>query len=527
LQVFLMLCVLATAAFAASPSELGARARERFEVLPLREGVLLKPLHKSDYSVIEITGEGVAIDGEELSGRSLRRRLGDDAEVVQDIADLDESELREVALGGEVEHGGMKLDAPPAAPAPPGAPAVPAPSAVPAAPAPPEPPREPRAPRSPRRHSDAKVSVASSAHVEHGETSQDVFVFGGEVIVDGDVDGDAVAIGGEVKVDGRVSGNVVSVGGDVVLGPNADIDGDVTSVGGHIQKDPGARIGGRTSEVAMGPLLRTGALGRLGRHARVDLEPFERVARLLSSGFRLVLFALFGCLVILLAREPLERVADKVGEEVWRCGLIGLISPFLIFPLLIITIVVLAVSVVGIPLLVLIPFAILALVVGGFLGYTAVALQIGRWAERRFGWNLGSPYLAVFVGLLCLQGWTLAGRALDWDVTPFGFFSGLLLFTGFVLQMIAALIGFGAVLVTRFGTYAVWRGWRWHRPDTMPAWSGSGYGAPVSPPPPPPSGPAEGPIAAEDRPPVPSEAVADTDADRPEGESEGETKPGS
>jgi hypothetical protein len=231
----------------------------------------------------------------------------------------------------------------------------------------------------------------------------------------------------------------------------------------------------------MGPLLRTGALGRLGRHAHVDLEPFERVARLLSSGFRLVLFALFGCLVILLAREPLERVADKVGEEVWRCGLIGLLSPFLIFPLLIITIVVLAVSVIGIPLLVLIPFAILALVVGGFLGYTAVALQIGRWAERRFGWNLGSPYLAVFVGLLGLQGWTLAGRALDWDVTPLGFFSGMLLFTGFVFQMIAALIGFGAVLITRFGTYAVWRGWRLHRPETMPAWSGSGYGGPVSP----------------------------------------------
>src|SRR4029078_3974868 len=93
------------------------------------------------------------------------------------------------------------------------------------------------------------------------------------------------------------------------------------------------------------------------------------------------------CVLVVVARQPLERVADKVGEEVWRCGLIGLLSPFLIFPLLIITIVGLAVSVHGIPPLVLIPFAFLALVVGGFLGYTAVALQIGRWAERRFGWN--------------------------------------------------------------------------------------------------------------------------------------------
>ena len=526
LRLFLLLVVFATATFAASPGELGSRARERFEVLPLREGVLLKPLHKSDYSVIEITGDGVAIDGEELSGR-------DDADVVEDIADLDESELRQVAAGGETAG---KLDTPPAPPAAAGVPAVPAPPAVPAEPTPPEAPREPRAPRPPRHHSEAKVSVASSAHVARGETSDDVFVLGGEVIVDGEVDGDAVAVGGEVKVDGQVSGNVVSVGGDVVLGPNADVDGDVTSVGGHVQKDPGARIGGRTSEVAMGPLVRTGALGRLGRHTRIDLEPFERVAHLLSSGFRLVLFGLFACLVILLAREPLERVADKVGDEVWRCGLIGLLCA-IVFALSsgFLLLVVLAVSVIGIPLLVLIPFAILALVVGGFLGYTAVALQIGRWAERRFGWNLGSPYLAVFVGLLGLQGWTLAGRALDWDVTPLGFVSGLLLFTGFVIQITAALIGFGAVLITRFGTYAVWRGWRWHRPETMPAWAGSGYGtgdrSPVTPPPPAWSEPAEGPEEVEETVSGPADSDiaggSDLAGEPPSAEPDGETKPGS
>src|SRR6187401_2195917 len=141
LQVFLMLVALASAAFAASPSELGARARERFEVLPLREGVLLKPLQKSDYSVIEITGDGVAIDGEELSGRALRRRLGDDAEVVQDIADLDASELREVAVGAETPRHGANLETPPAPPAPPaaaGVPAAPVSPGVPVVPAPPE-----------------------------------------------------------------------------------------------------------------------------------------------------------------------------------------------------------------------------------------------------------------------------------------------------------------------------------------------------------------------------------------------------
>src|SRR5690242_17566258 len=71
----------AVAAIAASPSELAVRARKRFEVLPLREGVLLKPLGHPGYAVIEITEHGVAVDGEELSGRALRRRLGDDADL--------------------------------------------------------------------------------------------------------------------------------------------------------------------------------------------------------------------------------------------------------------------------------------------------------------------------------------------------------------------------------------------------------------------------------------------------------------
>ncbi len=459
-----LLVLAAAVAFAgtakATPAaDLGEEARQTFEVLPLREGVLLKPRQAKTYSVIEITDSGVAVDGEELSGRDLRRRLGGDAGVVEAIADLESDERRSLAGGSAAAVPNVP---PPAVP--PGVAAPPAPPAVPEAPEPP--------PARPRRHgSDAKVSVASSAHVARGETSDDVVVFGGEINVEGEVLGDAVAIGGSVRIDGKVTGDVVSVGGDIELGPSADILGKVTSVGGHITRDPAAHVIGSTSEVAMGPLLTLGALSRLGKHhshVDVSFEPFERVTSLLSAGLRVALLGLFGCLIILLMRQPLERVGDKIAEEPWRSGLTGLAAQVLIAPLFFITLIVLLVSVIGIPLIVLLPFALLALIVGAFLGYTAVALRLGRWAGHRFGWHIDSPYLVLFVGVVIVQATTLFGRTLDWDVAPLGFFAGLLLFAGFVIQYVVWTVGLGAVLITRFGTYAVWRGWRWHRPDSMP-----------------------------------------------------------
>ena len=116
----------------------------------------------------------------------------------------------------------------------------------------------------------------------------------------------------------------------------------------------------------------------------------------------------------------------------------------------------------------LLPFAMLALIVGAFLGYAAVAWRLGAWVERRFGWTFSSPYVALIVGVLCIQAMTLVGRAMDWGFSPLGFFVGLLLFAGWVVQYAVWTVGFGAVLTTRFGTYAVWRGWRWHRPENPP-----------------------------------------------------------
>ena len=192
------------------------------------------------------------------------------------------------------------------------------------------------------RSTDAKISLGSSSHVARGETSDDVVVIGGTINVEGEVFGDAIAVGGTVR--NRWEGDRRRGRGGWRRGAGAarrDGFGDVTSVGGHVERDPSAQVHRSTNEVAMGPLISMGRLGRLGRHrVDVDFDPFEHAALLFSGGLRLVLLSIFACLMMLLARRPLENYAAKVVDEPWRCGLIGLLAQILVVPLFFITLVV-------------------------------------------------------------------------------------------------------------------------------------------------------------------------------------------
>jgi hypothetical protein len=450
----------APAPAAAQPDEGGeqlqAAVGERFEVLPLRSGVLLRPIGGASYRAIEITGAGVAVDGDLLDSWELEERLGTDAELVGRLADLDPDDLASLlapdAAGGEdtedpdgrAESGDLEdRDQAVEEPAD-------------------EWRREEEMDREPRRRvrSDARVSVGSSLVVEEDEEARDVVVIGGSLDVQGEVLGDAVAVGGSVSVDGRVTGDVVAVGGGLKLGPQAYILGDAVSVGGRIERHPDARVVGDVSEVAFAPGIHLGWLRFLDWDHRVGprrmRSPWDRMTETAWRLLGLAVLGLLACLTLLVARRPVERMEAKVGEEAWKAGLTGLVAQILFVPLLGLILFVLVVSFVGIPLLALVPFALLALVLGAFAGYTAVAYRLGRWSEGRFGWRLGSPYVVLLVGVAIIQIWTFVGRALDLGGGPLKVFAFLLVFLGLLFQYLAWTVGFGAFLLTRFGTQAAW-----------------------------------------------------------------------
>jgi hypothetical protein len=122
----------------------------------------------------------------------------------------------------------------------------------------------------------------------------------------------------------------------------------------------------------------------------------------------------------------------------------------LFLPVLIITIVVLCITIIGIPLLLLIPFAILGLMIVGLVGFTGVAQRIGVAVAQRAGLAHDSYYTTTLLGIVALMLPLLLTRLI-------GMVGGILFPVTFALWMIgwvvyylAWTIGFGAVALQRF-----------------------------------------------------------------------------
>ena len=119
-------------------------------------------------------------------------------------------------------------------------------------------------------------------------------------------------------------------------------------------------------------------------------------------------------------------------------------------PWLVITILVLVVTIIGIPLLVLIPFALLALAVIGLVGFTAVASNLGRLVRQRFDWSDRNPYVTVVTGIVLLISPVLIARLIGLGGVLLFPITGTLAFLGFLAEYVAWTVGFGAVALLRF-----------------------------------------------------------------------------
>ncbi len=428
---------------AAESSELWSRVVERYEVVVLSRGLLLEPLgDEVELRTIEVSDEGVAIDGQQLELDQVTDRLGaDDAALVLALVDMDQESRMALfedapasAIAVELEESeGQDEDT------------------------------EDR--EAPHKTETTQVIVGQSHVVEADEISHDAFVFGGPLTIYGKVIGDATAIGGSVTVEGEVTGDVVAIGGSVKLKEGAEVLGDAVSIGARVERAEGARVMGQVVEVPFVPNLSFGGPGLIffGRDGDADendldkLTPLHIVGTFIWAGFRLVVVALLAFLVMLVARQPLERVRGRAASEPWRSGLVGLVSQILIVPLLIMVVLILAISIIGIPLLLLVPFACLALVLVAFLGFCAVCWNIGQFLANRLGWQLSSPYIELLVGVVMVRILTIVGHLLDVGWGPLWFFGAMLCLAGAMIQYAVWTIGLGAAVLTRFGSAERWK----------------------------------------------------------------------
>lgn len=395
--------------------ELRADIERRFEVDRLRNGVALRPRAAvRGVGVVEVADGMVAIDGQPATGAELREKLGGaDADLVLQLSYLSDANRR------------VLFSLPPEA-----------------APVPRAEERRGRRLRGRFEGDEDRVSIFSG----------DIEIKAGERL-----DGDAVAIGGSVRVAGDVRGDVVSVGGRVTLEPTASVGGNVVVVGGTLDRHAQARIGGRVQQIGIGTFDWGGMRWR-------DVNPLwlwwgsmmGSAVALMGTLVRVAIMCLMAALVILFGQKHVERAGDYVFTEPLKAGAIGFLAQVLFVPVLVLLVLVLVVTIIGIPLLLLVPFLILAIMLVGFVGFTAVAHRVGVACAARFGWAAADPYRttltgigAVMLPLLLARLINLAGLAM----VPFGFGLGVI---GWLVEYLAWTVGFGAVALARFSRRPLW-----------------------------------------------------------------------
>jgi hypothetical protein len=289
--------------------------------------------------------------------------------------------------------------------------------------------------------------VHGDVEVRPGESARDIVAIRGSIKVAAGAEvRDAVAVLGSVILEpGALAREVVAVGGDVKLGPGAEIARDAVAVGGSVERDPTSEIGGETVSIGI-PAL-SGLAGLAGSRILSERghSPAFAVAQVLAKF--LVYFAL-GLLVLAFFPRRLDAVSTAFVAHPVKSILTGLLG-VVVLPLLI---VLLIATLIGIPL---VPVAALLVVAAGVLGFTALAWYLGRALPLRMERGTSVLQLALGTAIVVL-------------VTAIPFLGGM-------AWIAAALLTFGAVIRSRFGSQ-------------LPVLATSV--PPAAPPPPPPPAPA-------------------------------------
>jgi hypothetical protein len=388
--------------------ELRQALEARYDVVSVRDGLVLRPKAASTgVRWIELSDSGsIAVDGTAMSGAELREKLGDDAPLILQLSYLDAAARRALFPDG--------------------------PAAEPVERAEPE--------------------MRESRRTRGG---RGVFRLGRSITVTAAerVEGDVVAVGGSVHVDGSVRGNAVAIAGSVELGPEASITGDVVAIGGRVQRAPTSRVDGELVEIGVGAIPWGGWSDQ--RLPGIWWGWWWGSAfALLSTLIRIGILCLLAAIVVLLARNQVERVSAAASAEPLKAGAIGILAQLLFVPLLVVTIVVLIVTIIGIPLLLLIPFVVLFLGLAALVGFTGVAYHVGRLVAPRVGWMGQGAYAATIAGILVLLSPVILARFVSLIGVPAIPMTFGLAAIGFLVEYLAWTIGFGAVALVRFAPWS-------------------------------------------------------------------------
>ena len=231
--------------------------------------------------------------------------------------------------------------------------------------------------------------VSGDVTVGPGERWRDVVALRGNVRMGaGSSARQVTAVLGSVELEpgATVDREVVAVGGNVHVASGAHVGADVVSVGGEVSIDQGGTVEGQEVSVSV-----PGIAGLIGL-----ASPSKEVSKGISAGLKIgqalakfVVFFLVGLLLLTVVPARLDRVTASLTRSPLRDVLVGVLGT-VAMPVLT---VLLVVTIVGI---LLVPVQLIAILIAAILGYTALALLIGRALPIRT--EKGTAVLQLAIG---------------------------------------------------------------------------------------------------------------------------------
>lgn len=254
-----------------------------------------------------------------------------------------------------------------------------------------------------------------------------------------------IIVGGSATIDGRLEDDLVVIGGPVRVGPAAQIRANIVAVGANVEVADTAEVSGEIHDISvMWPDIRL-ALGEW--MWGVDRGWWSAIT-LAGTVFRFTLIMMAACLIGLIAPGWIRRIEETATDAPLAAGFVGLVSEMLVAPMFLVVVAFLVLTIIGIPFLIVVPFAGLAFLLTWLAGFVSVAALVGRRLRLRTGLaTADSTVIDIAWGVMLLFLVTFTGNMLAFGPGFLWPLSSAFSVAGFVIEYLAWTIGLGAALV--------------------------------------------------------------------------------
>lgn len=276
-----------------------------------------------------------------------------------------------------------------------------------------------------------QIVIANTYRLESGDKLiGNLAVIGGTATFDegSTMTGDVFLTGGTLTVRGTVNGDIIAIGGAVNIEDTANINGNISLIGATIKKSPLADINGEITEQSP-KFLDFNFSDPKGIDLPFATKP-SLLTRMLQASLQALAMAALAVILGLLLPQQIKRIADTISKEPLVTGGVGLLS-IVVAPIVLVLLII---------TIILIPVAILATMLVGLailFGWVAIGYEIGQRLSQLFK-NTWHPSIAAGIGVLLLG--LVTGYAT------------LIPCVGWLVGVIVAILGLGAVIISRFGS---------------------------------------------------------------------------